>query len=203
MARSLAKQLYLSVTGLALLSYGSPLATSFANSITIAQSTQAQPPKISREVQCDILVAGGGLAGTAAAYEALLAGRTVCITEMSDWIGGQISSQGTSALDERTTQRQLLFYDRGYKDLRERLEQRYGILNPGGCWVSVACFLPKDGNEILSAMLQEAAQKGHGKLEWFPNTIIRDLNVSGSEITGAIAPLKSRKTCYTYRCKLA
>lgn len=188
MVRSLAKRLFLSVTSLVLLSYGSPhLANSFANSQIITSEAQAQPPKINREVQCDILVAGGGLAGSAAAYEALLAGRTVCITEMSDWIGGQISSQGTSALDERATQRQLLFYDRGYKELRERLEKRYGILNPGGCWVSVACFLPKDGHEILSVMLQDAAKQGNGKLEWFPNTVIKDLNVSGSQITGAIA----------------
>ena len=85
---------------------------------------------------CDILVAGGGLAGAATAYEGLLAGRTVCLTEITDWVGGQISSQGTSALDERETQRSLLFYPRGYLELRQRIKQHYGRLNPGGCWVS-------------------------------------------------------------------
>ena len=50
---------------------------------------------------------GGGLSGVATAYEGLLAGRTVCLTEITDWLGGQISSQGTSALDERPTQRSL------------------------------------------------------------------------------------------------
>jgi hypothetical protein len=71
---------------------------------------------------CDILVAGGGLAGAATAYEGLLAGRTVCLTEITDWVGGQISSQGTSALDERETQRSLLFYPRGYLELRQRIK---------------------------------------------------------------------------------
>ncbi|MGB3760132.1 MAG: FAD-dependent oxidoreductase, partial [Rivularia sp. (in: cyanobacteria)] len=67
-----------------------------------------------KTVKCDILVVGGGLSGVATAYEGLLAGKEVCITEITDWIGGQISSQGTSALDERPTQRQKLFYSRGY-----------------------------------------------------------------------------------------
>ena len=36
---------------------------------------------VDRQVECEVLVVGGGLAGTATAYEALLAGRTVCLTE--------------------------------------------------------------------------------------------------------------------------
>jgi hypothetical protein len=67
------------------------------------------PRNPDKEETCDILVAGGGLAGAATAYEGLLAGRTVCLTEITDWVGGQISAQGTSALDERDTQRSLLF----------------------------------------------------------------------------------------------
>ncbi len=137
--------------------------------------------KIEQEVKCDLLVAGGGLAGSGAAYEALLAGRTVCITEITDWLGGQISAQGTSALDERQTQRQLLFYDRGYRELRKRIEERYGVLNPGGCWVSAACFMPKDGHEILLNMLQEAASKGNGTLKWYPNTVIKDLTIATNQ----------------------
>ena len=68
------------------------------------RSIQAQPASIPvQTVECEILIVGGGLAGTAAAYEGLLAGKTVCLTEITDWIGGQISTQGTSALDERET----------------------------------------------------------------------------------------------------
>ncbi|MFM7439387.1 MAG: FAD-dependent oxidoreductase, partial [Snowella sp.] len=63
-------------------------------------------------VECEMLIVGAGLAGSAAAYEGLLAGKTVCLTEITDWVGGQISSQGTSALDERPTQAKMLFYPR-------------------------------------------------------------------------------------------
>ncbi|MEY3869565.1 MAG: hypothetical protein RLZZ338_3456 [Cyanobacteriota bacterium] len=148
----------------------------------------ATPPRTpDKEEICDILIVGGGLSGSAAAYEALLLGRTVCLTDITDWVGGQISSQGTSALDERDTQRELLFYPRGYLDLRRRIEEHYGRLNPGGCWVSYSCFMPYDGHKILFQMLKTVAKIGNGKLKWFPNTVIKELDISGTQIKSAIA----------------
>ena len=143
------------------------------------------------QVECELLVVGGGLAGAAASYEALLLGKTVCLTEITDWVGGQISSQGTSALDERTTQRAELFFPRGYLELRDRIEEFYGELNPGDCWVSSSCFLPKDAHEILAEQLEDAAKEGKGTLHWFPSTVIKELETAsvgeGEQITSAIA----------------
>ena len=150
----------------------------------------ATPPRNpDKTVKCDILVVGGGLSGVATAYEGLLAGRRVCLTELTDWLGGQISSQGTSALDERRTQRSKLFYSRGYLELRKLIRRQYNQLNPGKCWVSESCFLPHDGHKILGKMLKDAAKKGRGKLQWFPNTVIKDLDISsdGKIINSAIA----------------
>ena len=157
-----------------------------------ANSVLAAPPRtLDQTVECEILVAGGGLSGVATAYEGLLAGRTVCLTEITDWVGGQISAQGTSALDERPTQRSQLFYSRGYLELRQRLRRKYGELNPGDCWVSDSCFLPRDGHVILSELLQDAAKTGRGQLKLFPNTVIKDLDITsaraGQVIQGAIA----------------
>ena len=150
----------------------------------------ATPPRIpDKIVNCELLVVGGGLSGVATAYEGLLAGRTVCLTEITDWLGGQISSQGTSALDERPTQRDKQFYSRGYSELRNRIERKYGKLNPGDCWVSDSCFLPHDAHNIMTQMLKDAEKKGKGKLQWFPNTVIKDLQISkdGKIINNAIA----------------
>ncbi|HIK37857.1 MAG TPA: FAD-dependent oxidoreductase [Geminocystis sp. M7585_C2015_104] len=133
------------------------------------------PPRVDATVECDILVVGGGLAGVAAAYEALLMGKTVCITDITDWVGGQVSSQGTSALDERPRQRQELLFPRGYLEFRQRIAQFYGTLNPGQCWVSQSCFLPKDAHTILLQQLQDAARRGKGRLKWFPNTVVKEL----------------------------
>ncbi|MFM7450108.1 MAG: FAD-dependent oxidoreductase [Leptolyngbyaceae cyanobacterium] len=150
----------------------------------------ANPPRTPDLTEtCEILVVGAGLAGVATAYEALLAGRTVCLTDITDWKGGQITAQGTSALDETSKQRSLLFYSRGYRELRDRIQQKYGKLNPGDCWVSASCYIPRDANAILNQMLRQAAKQGKGKLKWFPNTVIKQLQYdqSGNLMTGAIA----------------
>ncbi|AFZ30952.1 FAD dependent oxidoreductase [Gloeocapsa sp. PCC 7428] len=152
------------------------ISTFIASFPLIALATPSRT--VDQTVECELLVAGGGLAGVATAYEALLAGRTVCLTEITDWVGGQISAQGTSALDERATQRQQLFYSRGYLELRRRIERKYGELDPGDCWVSDSCFLPRDGHVILSEMLRDAARRGRGQFKWFPTTVIKDLQIA-------------------------
>jgi hypothetical protein len=157
--------------------------------------TLAAPPREpDQSVGCDILVVGGGLAGAGAAYEALLLGKTVCLTEITDWVGGQISSQGTSALDERRTQREKLFFPKGYLEFRERIRKHYGKRNPGECWVSGSCFFPFDGHKLLFQQLEDAAKKGKGTLKWFPSTVVKELNIetlpnrgTGQQITSVIA----------------
>src|SRR5207244_676558 len=51
-------------------------------------------------VACDVLVAGAGMGGIGAALAAARHGLTVCLTEETDWIGGQATAGGVSALDE-------------------------------------------------------------------------------------------------------
>ena len=154
-----------------------------------AQSVAVDKVAVDKTVDCELLIVGGGLSGTATAYESLLAGRTVCMTELTDWVGGQISSQGTSALDEAKKQRSLLFYAEGYKNLRSRIDDFYDELNPGGCWASLSCFLPRDAHAILVDQLEDAAKRGGGELKWFPSTVVKELEISadGRMIDSAIA----------------
>ncbi len=110
--------------------------TTFSLGIIALQSTvpvlanSRNPVEI---VNCDMLIVGAGLAGSAAAYEGLLAGKTVCLTEITDWVGGQISSQGTSALDEGKQQRSQQHFPRGYRLLRNNIARLYNRQNPGEC----------------------------------------------------------------------
>lgn len=46
-----------------------------------------------RSIKADVAVIGGGLGGCAAALAALRLGRTVILTEETDWLGGQMSAQ--------------------------------------------------------------------------------------------------------------
>jgi hypothetical protein len=168
-------------------SFGKCLSSLLLWQLNIIPTYAQASPNPDRQLECELLVVGGGLAGAAASYEALLAGKTVCMSEITDWVGGQISSQGTSALDERTTQRDKLFYPRGYLELRDRIEEFYGELNPGECWVSVSCFLPQDAHTILLEQLRNAELAGQGKLHWLPNTVIKDLEITGNLIESAVA----------------
>src|SRR5262249_58521404 len=59
-----------------------------------------EPPLRMEERRCEVLVVGGGTGGVAAALAAARAGRGVCLLEETDWIGGQLTAQGVSALDE-------------------------------------------------------------------------------------------------------
>jgi len=59
-------------------------------------------------------------------------------------VGGQISTQGTSALDERPTQRAVAApilhqWESGLSASTESTWQR---------WVSESCFSPRDGHQI-------------------------------------------------------
>jgi FAD dependent oxidoreductase len=145
-----------------------------------AQESFAQIPHPSSEgnLSCEVLVVGGGFSGVAAAYESLYAGRTVCLTELTDWIGGQVSSQGTSALDETVAQRSRSYFPRGYLAFRNALLQQIDQPRPGNCWVSEVCFLPKMGHTTLMKLLNQAAQKGKGTLHFLPNTVVKSLQVS-------------------------
>jgi hypothetical protein len=110
---------------------------------------------------CDVLVVGGGTGGIAAALAAARAGRRVCLLEETDWIGGQLTAQGVSALDEHE-HIESFGGTRSYYALREAIRDHYRRLspalasarhpNPGSCWVTHLAFEPRVAVEALSRM---------------------------------------------------
>lgn len=90
-----------------------------------------------------MLVVGGSFGGCAAAIGA--DGLDVWMVEDSDWIGGQVTSQGVSALDEHKYI-ETFGGTREYAHFREGVRRRSGgARNPGGGWVSRLCFEPRVG----------------------------------------------------------
>ena len=75
------------------------------------------------ELKADVVVAGGGLGGFAAAMAALRNGLTVIMTEETDWIGGQITQQGVPSDEhqwiETTGATQM------YRDYRNAVREHY------------------------------------------------------------------------------
>jgi len=120
-------------------------------------------------VACEILVAGGGTGGVAAALAALQAGRSVCLLEETDWLGGQLSSQGVSALDEHE-HIERFGGTASYYRLREALRDAYRPLardpsalqpfNPGNCWVTRLAFEPAVAARVFDEMLRPFEMAG-------------------------------------------
>ncbi len=80
-----------------------------------------------REVECEVLVVGGGTGGVAAALAAARRGRRVCLVEETDWLGGQLTAQGVSALDEHDLIERF-GGTASYDALRQAIRAHYGTL---------------------------------------------------------------------------
>ncbi len=116
-------------------------------------------------LRADLVVNGGGLGGLAATLAACEAGRTVILCEETDWLGGQVTSQGVSALDESQWVEQgsataaYLAFREGIRDwYRERRRLRPAAradtrLNPGNCWVSRLAFEPEAALAVIDELL--------------------------------------------------
>ena len=121
------------------------------------------------DVECDVLVVGGGLGGVAAAWAAARHGRSVCLLEETDWLGGQATSQGVSALDEHE-HIERFGGTRTYYRLREAIRDQYRRLipeadrheplNPGSCWVTRLAFEPPAALRALDALLAPEIESG-------------------------------------------
>ena len=124
-------------------------------------------------IQTDILVAGGGLGGVAAALAALRRGHRVVLTDEFEWLGGQLTSQAVPP-DEHTWVEQF-GVTRSYRTLRDGIRQYYRNhyplteearrrphLNPGAGYVSKLCHEPRVAVAVIDAMLSPFL--GSGKL---------------------------------------
>ena len=106
------------------------------------------------EASCDVLVAGAGMGGIGAALAVARHSLKVCLTEETDWIGGQATAGGVSALDENRFI-EIAGGTRSYYQFRQGIRDVYGKPNPGDCYVSALCFEPKIGVQVLNRMLSE------------------------------------------------
>jgi hypothetical protein len=122
-----------------------------------------------RVYTCDVAVIGGGMGGVAAALAAVEAGASVVLTEATDWLGGQMTAQCVSALDEHPYI-ETFGGTRAYYRLREAIRayyrQRYEPvtgdkpLNPGSGWVTRFCFEPHVALQAIEDMLAPHVESG-------------------------------------------
>ena len=124
-------------------------------------------------LKADLVIAGGGLGGVAAALAALRNGMSVILTEETDWIGGQLTSQGVPP-DEHPwieTHGAPASYRKLRDGIREYYRHHYPLtqeaasrsnLNPGDGAVSRLCHEPRVALAVMMSML--APWMSNGKL---------------------------------------
>lgn len=121
--------------------------------------------------RADVVILGGGVGGCAAALAACRAGRSVVLTETTDWIGGQLTSQAVPPDEHPWIES--FGCTRSYRDFRDAVRQyyreRYPLtpearanrrLNPGNGMVSRLCHEPRVALAVLLEMLAPHLSSG-------------------------------------------
>ncbi|NDD30595.1 MAG: FAD-dependent oxidoreductase, partial [Proteobacteria bacterium] len=116
-------------------------------------------------METDVLVVGGGVGACAAAWAALRRGHRVVMSEPTDWIGGQLTSQAVPP-DEHPWIEQT-GCTRSYRRLRDEIRVHYKRfyplsakaravqhLNPGNGFVSAICHEPRVSLSVLESFLR-------------------------------------------------
>jgi hypothetical protein len=116
------------------------------------------------EAVTDILIVGGGLGGVAGALAALRMGRRVILTEPTDWLGGQLTSQAVPPDENPWIEG--TGCTRSYRQLRDGIRNYYRrnypltmearmrpFLNPGAGAVSLLCHEPQIAVAVIEELL--------------------------------------------------
>ena len=136
------------------------IAIGFNSSKSLAYPNASLP----NDLKADVIIIGGGLGGCAAALSSLKSGLKVILCEETDWLGGQLTSQGVppdehkwiekfgctrSYREFRTLVRK--FYKKNYKLTNKA--QKNIFLNPGIGSVSRLCAEPKVYLKCIESLL--------------------------------------------------
>jgi len=117
-----------------------------------------------------VVVVGGGIGGVAAALAAVRSGADTTLVEASGQLGGQLTRQAVTPLDEHALI-EVAGAPAGYRELRDRLRAHYrrqapaggpdaAWQNPGNGWVSRLCAEPLVAQAVLDGMVEEAVDRG-------------------------------------------
>jgi len=146
---------------------------------------------LSRELNADVIILGGGMGGCATALASCRNGLSVIMTEETDWIGGQVSQQGVPPDEHqwiethgapqsyREYRNRVRDYYRNNYPLTETARNRVN-LNPGDGSVSRICHEPRVAVSVLTDMLSPFLSSG--KLRILLNHKVRSSEVNGDRI---------------------
>ncbi|MGF1458016.1 MAG: FAD-dependent oxidoreductase [Leptolyngbyaceae cyanobacterium] len=163
---------------------------------------QISPLPQAQEVwECEVVVVGGSLGGVAAAAHAMRTGAQTCLIELTPWLGGQVSSQGVSAIDESRSMRQQQNFSESWRSFKRGIRSqpldlpgwtgmsdRQYVYETNSCWVGDLCFLPQAGADAAEQYLRSTLAAAPNS-RWATSTAFKgaDFDTSGRLITAVYA----------------
>jgi hypothetical protein len=143
------------------------------------------------ELKADVVVLGGGTGGVAAALAAARTGRSVILTEETDWIGGQLTAQAVPPDEHPWIES--FGCTRSYRQFREGVRRHYREhfpltaearanprLNPGNGSVSRLCHEPRVALAVLEQML--APYVASGRIRVLLRTQVVGVDLKGDRL---------------------
>ncbi|MCY9528060.1 FAD-dependent oxidoreductase [Paenibacillus alvei] len=161
--------------------------------------------------KADVVIIGGGLGGTLAAWTLANRGLEVIMTEETDWIGGQLTSQAVPP-DEHPWIEQT-GCTAAYRAFRNQIRSYYAALvkpellqdrdaydntfNPGNGWVSRLCHEPNVAHDLLQAWLCPHVEEG--RLHILYHTVPLEAHTQGDAVqdTTVLNRITGEKTVLT------
>lgn len=144
-------------------------------------------------MEFDVIVVGGSLGGVRAAISAASCGKQVLLTEETDWVGGQLTSQAVPPDEHRWIETQGA--TASYRAYRERVRAFYRVEDdateeirtakcfcPGGSWVSRVAHSPALAHRLLTDELEPFLRTG--KITLLTETVAISAGTDKDRVTG-------------------
>ncbi len=160
----------------------------------------------------DIIIAGAGTGGWAAAIQAARMGARVLLLEETDWIGGQMSAAAVTTMDEASVALKFPVRERGiYREFHESMVTHYQTLNKDPFVTYYAYpdqleggYEPKATRAVLYGFIKEVRENNHALLDLSLRSRVVEVRKQGEAITGVVVEITNEQgsTRKSLSCKV-
>jgi hypothetical protein len=158
--------------------------------IAFQATNDIAPLRAAEEIECDLLIVGGGESGAAAAIQAARFGvPRIVLTNDCRWLGGQFTAEGLAAIDEWTKYRGArTYFPRSglfleIMDLIEAdMQRKYGTPRPGNCFCAWTTCEPRDTEQLFRRLIAPYLSTAGGSITLLENVEPLGVQLSGRRI---------------------
>ena len=133
-------------------------------------------------IECHVVIIGGNTGALSAGITAANAAMemnmniTVCLVEPSNWLGGQMTTEGVTGIDYGDYNRYLINQPQSFRDIMSVVNES------ANCWVSTQCYQPK----VLLKKINETVNDLKDYLKVFYRSVLIQSNVKDNKIINVI-----------------